>query len=511
MKNEIMRMDRVTLIEDEVTLLDDFNLHIFQGEIMGLVCINSDGQDALVNLICQNIPIHYGYIYFDEKLVNSYRHSSMEPNRVSVIEEKSHMAEALSVADNIFVLRRGFKKYLISPRILRAQLSLFTQELDVAIDADEAAGKLTHFQRCVAELLKAVINGVKLVVLRDISNFLGPADLNHFLKLLRHYSKEGLSFLYICNHHEETFRICDRVALLENGRVRKLLFKEDFRDEIVLHYALDFRHSLAPPAGSDPRTGMLKFRRLFTDHIHDMNCTIEEGECAVLLDSNSLVLNDLAALMTGDLFPQAGKILLSARDWCSNHKRLKHAVSFVRENPIESMLFSEMSYLDNLCFSLDWRFPTLWMSRRIKRSILREYEPLIGKDIHAQDITHLSPYSLYNLVYYRIHLYHPKVVFLMQPFAGADMYLRRHLIHLINQLRERKITVGILAVSLSDSLLVADRLLMFEDGHLRIEYLRDEFHLLSYAPCRSLLPPSEKQADLKPLSEPFFDMQAFYP
>lgn len=101
MKNEIMRMDRVTLIEDEVTLLDDFNLHIFQGEIMGLVCINSDGQDALVNLICQNIPIHYGYIYFDEKLVNSYRHSSMEPNRVSVIEEKSHMAEALSVADNI--------------------------------------------------------------------------------------------------------------------------------------------------------------------------------------------------------------------------------------------------------------------------------------------------------------------------------------------------------------------------------------------------------------------------
>lgn len=44
MKNEIMRMDRVTLIEDEVTLLDDFNLHIFQGEIMGLVCINSMGR-----------------------------------------------------------------------------------------------------------------------------------------------------------------------------------------------------------------------------------------------------------------------------------------------------------------------------------------------------------------------------------------------------------------------------------------------------------------------------------
>ena len=41
MKKEIMRLDRVTLMEGEVTLLDDLNLHIFEGEIMGLVCLNS--------------------------------------------------------------------------------------------------------------------------------------------------------------------------------------------------------------------------------------------------------------------------------------------------------------------------------------------------------------------------------------------------------------------------------------------------------------------------------------
>ena len=485
MKNEIMRLDRVTLIEDGVTLLDDLNLHIFEGEIMGLVCINSNGQDALVNLLCQNTPIHYGYVYFEEQLVNSYQHSSMEPNRVSVIEEKSHMAEDLSVADNIFVLRRGFKKYLIDPRTLRAQLSLFTEGLDIEINAGELVGNLTHFERCVAELLKAVITGVKLVVLRDISNFLGPADLIHFVRLLRHYAAEGISFLYICNHHEETFRICNRVALMENGRVRKQLSREDFRDEIVMHYSFDFRHSLAPPMEADQRGGILKFRHLFTDHIHDLNCTIEEGECAVLLDSNSLALNDLVELMAGDLLPQTGKILLEARDWCSNRKRLQPQVNFIRENPTQTMLFREMSYLDNLCFAMDRRCPTLWMSRRIKKSIVREYGPLIGDDIYAQDITHLSPYSLYSLIYYRVHLYHPKVAFLMQPFAGADMYLRRHLIQLINQLRARKITVVILAVSLSDCLLVADRLLMLEDGHLRKEYRRDEFSLLTSASGRA--------------------------
>ena len=53
MKQEILRLERVTRITDGVTQLDNMNLHIFQGEIMGLVCINSHGKEALVRLICQ--------------------------------------------------------------------------------------------------------------------------------------------------------------------------------------------------------------------------------------------------------------------------------------------------------------------------------------------------------------------------------------------------------------------------------------------------------------------------
>lgn len=122
MKQEILRLERVTRITDGVTQLDNMNLHIFQGEIMGLVCINSHGKEALVRLICQNLPIHYGYVYFQEQLVNNYEHSSMGMNRVSVIEQRSRLVEDLTVADNIFVLRRGFKKYLIEPRVLERQL-----------------------------------------------------------------------------------------------------------------------------------------------------------------------------------------------------------------------------------------------------------------------------------------------------------------------------------------------------------------------------------------------------
>lgn len=478
MRNEVIRLDKVTQIVDGVTLLGDMNLQIFQGEIMGLLCINAYGQEALIQLLSQNVPIHYGYVYFQEQLVNSYKRSSMSLNRVSIIEKRSRLIEDLTMADNIFVLRRGFKKFLIDPKTLKAQLELFTKDLDINIDGGELVANLTFFEKFVTELLKAVITGVKLVVLRDISNFVGAADLVKIQGLLRHYAAQGFSFLYICNHHEELFKICDRIALMENGKIVKVLSKNSFQDELILHYTLDFCRTPPPTLSKSKRNGVLKLEGVVTDNIKDMSVTVEKGECVVFLDISNTVLTDMMELMTGDLVPDEGKLLLDGEDFLKNTRQLGKSLCFIKENPIQSMLLPEMSYIDNLCFPLDRKQPLLWLDSRIKKGVVQEYAPLIGEDIYATDITYLSPLSLYNLIYYRVHLYHPKVVICAQPFAGADMYLRHHLIHLINELRARKITVIILAVSLSDSLKVADRLLTIEQGRLNKEYSSEEFRLL---------------------------------
>jgi len=476
MKKEVFRLERVTQIVDGVTLLDNFNMHIFQGEVMGLVCINAHGKEALVRLLCQNVPIHYGHIYFQETLVNNYEHSSMSMNRVAVIEKQSWLVEDLTVADNIFVLRRGFKKYLINPKMLNEQFGHFTEELDIDIDAGELVSNLSFFEKCVVELLKAVVASVKLIVIRDISNFISTTDLKKIHDLIRHYSRRGISFLYICNHHEEAFKICDRISIMENGKVLKVLNKKEYRDEMITPYTLDFSHIDSPPLRKTSKDGILKFENVATENIKDMSFTVEKGECVVFLDMNNTVLTDMMKLMNGEIKPLSGDILLDGHCYTGKTSGLKRQVCFIQENPIQSMLFREMSYIDNLCFLLDKKQPYLWLNKNIKRSVIQEYEPLVGEDIYAGDITDLPPLSLYNLVYYRIHLYHPDVVFCVQPFSGADMYLRHHLIELIDQLRKKKITMIILAVNLADSLVVADRLMVIEQGQLRKEYRSEEFH-----------------------------------
>ena len=114
MKRELLRMDHVNLEAGGERLLDNLNFQIFAGEIMGLVSRSFKGHDQLIGLIGYNRPITSGTVWYDGKIVNSYSYSDGSANRVYVIEQKSHLVEGLSVVDNIFVLRSGFRKYFIN-------------------------------------------------------------------------------------------------------------------------------------------------------------------------------------------------------------------------------------------------------------------------------------------------------------------------------------------------------------------------------------------------------------
>lgn len=482
MKTEMVRLDRITHMVDGNPVLNNMSLHIFAGEIMGLICINSYGLDAFLQLLRQNVPIHYGHVYFEEKLVNSYRRSSMKPNRVSVIEKRGSLVADLTVADNIFVLRKGFKKYLIRPKVIERQLNLFAGELQVPIPAHALVSELTSFEKCVVELLKALVTGVRLVVLQDISNFVGAADLVKFHELVRHCTALGMCFLYICSHHEEVFQVCDRTALMENGKILKVLDRVNFKNEMIPGFSAIQVSDTAPPAAlpydrnDARRKHVLELRHIVTDHMEDVSLTVKEGECIVVYDINNTTLDDFIGLMTGDIAPLRGEVRVDRVVCRGNHiETLQNHVSIISENPTQSMVFPEMSYFDNLCFQMDRRYPMMWANRRVRKGIFQEYESFIGRDIFADDVTSLSKTSLYNLIYYRVHLFHPKVVFCVQPFAGADMYLRYHVLWLMQELQSRGIAVVILAVSLADSLAVADRLLTIENGRLVRECSREGF------------------------------------
>lgn len=476
MKKEILRMENVITEGNDMTNLDNFNLHMFQGEIFGLIGVNSHGKNKLIQLLCKNSEIIYGRIYFANELVNSYYHRQAAPNRVYVLEQESKLVNNLTVTDNVFVLRKGFKKYCINKKVLRIQLMRLLDEIEVVVDPKAICLELSEYERCVVEVLKAIIQGTKLIVVNDISNVLSALELENFKKLLIKVASKGYSIMYIGNHHEEVFPICNRVAFMKDGKVIKVFDKKEMLDEKVIPYTIPFEDTNKFKTSSGERRNIY-FYRLTTGDLKEVSFEMQQGECIVLYDKSKKLQLDMIACLCGEKEIEGGFIGINGEviDKKNLRKKLGNQIAVIGEQAISSMLYYDMSYIDNLCFLLDKKTRKSRISQKVKHSIQKEYYNELGEEVYATDIRDLDKKSLYNIIYYRIHLVNPKIVFIVQPFSNADMYVRRHIAQLIRILKRKGIAVIILAVTISDCLFVADKLLLLEEGIIQKEYLPDTF------------------------------------
>ena len=480
MRSEILRMENVITEDNDRTNLNNLNLYIFQGEIVGLIGVNEHGKEMLIHLICKNTPIKFGRIYIGNSLVNSYRHSDASYNKVYVIEQKSKLVNDLSVADNVFVLRKGFRKYMIDSHVLETQIQYLTKELGVVIHPDTICGYLTEYERCVVEIMKATVQGVKLIVVNELSNFLSTNDLYAFNQLLRHLTHKKFAIIYIGNHHEEIFPLCDRVAFMKDGKIIKWFDKKEMLQSNVMPYTIPFADTQTEETKNKHRV-WLEFENIVTENMKGISFSLHQGECTVLYDKSNRIQKDVMELYCENKPFLSGICKYDGQRLKPENyvKYLGKEVAIIGENPIDTMLFYEMSYIDNLCFLLDNKTHKSRITKKIKKSIQLEYQEELGEELYANDIHELSKKSLYKLVYYRIHLLNPKLVLLIQPFAKADMYLRRHIIDLIRILKRKGIAVIILAVSISDCLYVADKLLLLEEGKVKKTYYPDTFRQIT--------------------------------
>ena len=112
-----------------------------------------------MNLLMKRLPIESGRIYWDGGLANSWLDSEYPNNKVYVIDEHSSLIEDLSIADNMFVMRSGFKKYVIEERVLEEQAKRVLESLSMQVDLNQRVSRLTVLERIMIEMAKAYLMG----------------------------------------------------------------------------------------------------------------------------------------------------------------------------------------------------------------------------------------------------------------------------------------------------------------------------------------------------------------
>ncbi len=471
MKREVLRLEQVFV----PPWLSGLSMDIYEGELDALIAIDYLGMDYMLDLIQRNLPVHYGRVFYGGIRVNDQEMTACRPNKIAVLKKKSSLIDTLTVAENLFVIRSGYRKSVINYRMLCQQTKSILGPLGLAVEPGALVNSLTPCEKLILELAKAWVSGVRLVVLREISNFVTTDELMRIISTVRLLSGRKMGFLYICNHHQEVFRFCDRCFLMGQGRIIKCLEKEQMTDTIIQHYCDVFenwahnkeRRKLYENSTADSKEG-------FFCNVEGLSFSMKKGESVILLDSDSRIINYLFDLLqSGKKFPLS-MIRIDGKLWNTGSP----SCALIPLRPVSAMLFPQLSVLDNLCFMLDHKVSGFWFSSKKKDAIAQDLYPVFGDVIYARSLYGLDEKLLYDIVYQRILLQHPSFICAMQPLASADQLMRLHLLSYFDRFRQKGITVCILGFSLSDSLEVADRLLVIKDRKIDREYQRSDF--LSY-------------------------------
>ena len=456
MREEVFRSDNVIFRSEGIKLLDHFNMHIFKGETFGLFFTDNRGKNELIRLATEGGILDYGSLSFLDDMINSFILPA--PTRtagVSLISREELLLDEMTVAENVFVMRRKFRKYVIQASVIRSQFDRVAAEYGINIDGGKLVRDLSPLDRYIVRLLKAVIEGSFLVIIKDIGlNPNGP-EIELFQKHIRRCAELGISFLYISGDVNELAAVCDRIGVAERGRIVSIIKRANFDGSNFRNYYFDPEQ--VKTLIETRKHKVLDFRVSLQPGVEPAEFCVYEGECVLLWDRSDTMIEHLTRILSGEEKPLGGFVRLDDQELLSY--KGSAPMSIVRESPVLNDIFPDMSYLDNLCFKAGNRLTSLWRKKAVQQNIRNEYYSLAGDDIDALPPLDLSAESAYNLVYLREHIFSPRLLVLIRPFIDTDIRLKMHILSLIEKLRQSGASLLILDSSVSESSAIADRTL----------------------------------------------------
>lgn len=207
-----IHLQHVTKTFGHVRAVDDLSLDVQHGEIFGVIGPNGAGKTTAVNMITGMMAADQG----------SIRTLGLDP-----IRQEKQLREVLGVQFQetelpaLITVREALELYASfydNPRSWRELVS----EWDLEDKLGSRFGKLSGGQKQRLFICLALLNNPKLVVLDELTSGLDPAARRQSWDLVNQVRDRGTTVLLVTHFMDEAEHLCDRIALIFRGHVRKI-------------------------------------------------------------------------------------------------------------------------------------------------------------------------------------------------------------------------------------------------------------------------------------------------
>jgi branched-chain amino acid transport system ATP-binding protein len=195
--------------------LSDVTFSVPQGQIVGLIGPNGAGKTTFFSTLVGLIRPDSGAIRLgDTSVVGLKPHKVAALGMTKTFQNVALFAES-SVLDN--VLTAGLLRHDV--KAARAQALICLDRVGLRSVADKMAGHLSFPERARVELARALCTGPKVLLLDEVMAALNPVEMQEIMDLIRSLRDDGVTLLVVEHHMRAIMAICDRILVLNFGRL----------------------------------------------------------------------------------------------------------------------------------------------------------------------------------------------------------------------------------------------------------------------------------------------------
>jgi ABC-2 type transport system ATP-binding protein len=209
-------------------IVKGISFEVKKGEAFGLLGPNGAGKSTTISMICGLLRLDAGEIYVDGTPVSSK--PLLVKEKIGIVPQEIALYPTMSAKDNLIFWG---KMYGLSGKAAKSRSDEVLQFIGLE---DRAKDKIETFSGGMKRRVNigaALMHKPALLIMDEPTVGIDPQSRNHILETVKKLNEDGMTVIYTSHYMEEVEYLCERIGIIDHGKVIALGTKHDLTNRIA--------------------------------------------------------------------------------------------------------------------------------------------------------------------------------------------------------------------------------------------------------------------------------------
>ena len=222
----------------ELTAVDNLDLEVKSGEILGLLGPNGSGKSTTINCILSLLKKDAGSVKIFGKEMSPDTYDIKR--RIGVVFQDVAVYDELSVYENIdYFCGLYIKDKEERKKLVKRALDLVSLNDFVKFKPKKLSGGLLRRLNIAC----GIAHRPEIIILDEPTVAVDPQSRNNILEGIKKLNKEGSTIIYTSHYMDEVDFLCDDIVIIDKGKVIAKGTSEELKNSIEMNEKISFTSS----------------------------------------------------------------------------------------------------------------------------------------------------------------------------------------------------------------------------------------------------------------------------